>query len=419
MITAPMITLQDIQRARERIADLTRVTPCLDSPLLSERCGAEVWLKCETLQVTGSFKPRGAVNRLRTLDNDQARDGVVAASAGNHAQGLAYAAGALGIDSHIVMPVQTPIIKIKRTRAFGAQVELFGDSFDAAYKRALELRDRDQLTFISPFDDEQIVAGQGSIGLELHEQAGELDAVLVPIGGGGMIAGTACALKELRPGIKVIGVQTAAAPAMFESFRSGQLERRTSEPSIADGIAVKAPGEIPLEVIRRYVDDVVLVSEVEIERAIFELLESGKFVTEGAGAAAFAAMLHGRVPELSGKRVGVVLSGANIDLNLLNRIVERSLVLDRRLVRLELLITDRPGALADVLTTVAEAEANVLKVAHNRVFADIHSWQTEVELTLETRDEAHIDQVLERLAGRGFSDIRRVSIQLQSGPTGD
>ena len=414
-----MISLADIQSARARISRFTRVTPCIESPLLSERCGAHVLLKCETLQVTGSFKPRGAVNRLLTLDPEATEAGVVAASAGNHAQGLAYAAGALGVAAHIVMPVQTPIIKIKRTRGFGAEVDLFGDSFDDAYRRAIELRDRDNLTFVSPFDDEQIIAGQGSIGLELHQQCGELDAVIVPIGGGGMIAGIACALKALRPSLQIIGVQTEAAPAMFESFKSGQLCHRTSGASIADGIAVKTPGEIPFEIIRKYVDNVVLVTEVEIEKAIFELLESGKLVTEGAGAAAFAAMLHGRIPGLDGKRVAVVLSGANIDLNLLNRIVERSLVLDRRLVRLELLIRDRPGGLAELLAIVAQQEANVLKVRHNRVFADIHSWQTEVELTLETRDEAHIEGLLEKLAELGFSQARRLSIQLLAGPASD
>lgn len=410
-----MVTLQQILTARERIADRVFATPCIESAILSERCGCNIILKCESLQVTGSFKPRGATNRLLTLDRTEAENGVVAASAGNHAQGLAWAAGSLGISSHIVMPELTPVIKVKRTRAYGAHVELHGDSFDAAYQRALELRDAEGRVFVSPFDHEEIVAGQGSIGLEIDEQVEDLDAVVVPIGGGGMIAGTACAIKEHRPGVKVFGVQTEAATAVYDSFRAGELVATPSTTSIADGIAVKKPGEIPFESIQNYVDDVVLVSEVEIEAAIFELIESGKLTSEGAGAAGFAAMLHHRIPELEGKNVAVVISGGNIDLNLLNRIIERSLIHEARMVRLQLLISDRPGALAALLSEVAALEANVLRVRHNRSFADIYSWETEVELTLETRDEAHVERLLVGLAEAGFDNARRLSVRLASG----
>ncbi|MDX1643625.1 MAG: threonine ammonia-lyase [Thermoanaerobaculia bacterium] len=411
-----MIELDDILQARQRIADHVRVTPSIESPILSERCGATVTLKCETLQVTGSFKPRGALNRLLTLDSDERRRGVVAASAGNHAQGLAYAGGTIGVSSRIVMPVTTPIIKVQRTRAFGAEVELHGESFDDAYQRALAIRDEEDRIFVSPFDDEAVIAGQGTIGLEIDEQVPEIDAVLVPVGGGGMLAGLARALKSLRPGVRVLGVQTEASPALYESFRAGRLEPIASRPSIADGIAVKRPGAIPWEIVQRWVDDVLLVSEAEIEAAIFELLQGGKLVTEGAGAAAFAfALAHAR-EELEGQHLTVVLSGGNIDLNLLNRIIARSLVEKGRLVRLQLLIKDRPGALAALLSAVAELEANVLKVGHNRAFADIHSWETEVELTLETRDEEHIEELVAGLAERGFGGARRLSVRLAPGP---
>lgn len=411
-----MIELDDILAARKRIAEHLRVTPTIESPILSERCGATVHLKCETLQVTGSFKPRGALNRLLTLSDAERQRGVVAASAGNHAQGLAYAGGKLGVSSRIVMPVATPIIKIQRTRAFGAEIELHGDSFDEAYQRALAIRDDEGRIFVSPFDDEAVIAGQGTIGLEIDEQVAELDALLVPVGGGGMLAGVACALKSRRPGVKVYGVQTEASPAVYESFRSGELAPVPSRPSIADGIAVKRPGAVPFEIVRRWVDDVVLVTEDEIEAAIFELLQSGKLVTEGAGAAGFAAALGRRVEGLESGRVAVILSGANIDLNLLNRIIAHSLVDKGRLVRLQLLIRDRPGALAALLTAVAELEANVIKVRHNRAFADIHSWETEIELTLETRDEEHVEALLAGLAQRGFADARRLSVRLAPGP---
>lgn len=411
-----MIGLDDIVTARQRITEHVRRTPAIESPILSERCGATVVLKCETLQVTGSFKPRGALNRLLTLSDDERRLGVVAASAGNHAQGLAYAGGKLGVSSRIVMPVGTPIIKVQRTRAFGAEVELSGESFDDAYQRALAIREAEGRIFVSPFDDEAVIAGQGTIGLELDEQVERLDAVLAPVGGGGMLAGLACALKSRRPELRIYGVQTEAAPAVYESFRAGELRPVASRPSIADGIAVKRPGAIPFEIIRHYVDDLLLVTEAEIETAIYELLQSGKLVTEGAGAAAFAAVLARSRADLAGRHVAVVLSGGNIDLNLLSRIIERSLVEKGRLVRLQLLIKDRPGALAALLAAVAELEANVLKVRHNRAFADIHSWETEIELTLETRDEEHVEALVAGLGERGFGTARRLSVRLAPGP---
>jgi threonine dehydratase len=397
-----MIHLDDIRRARERIADAVTLTPCLESYALSERCGVDLWLKQETLQRTGSFKARGAVNTLRCLGEQERERGVVAASAGNHAQGVAYAAALEGVRSLIVMPRTTPLIKITRTEALGAEVELAGETFDDAYDHARELGDARGLTFLHAFDDDRVIAGQGTVGLEIVEQVPGLEAVVVPIGGGGLIAGIATAVKSLAGTVEVYGVQTEAAPAMERSFREGRLLHVSGQRSLADGIAIKRPAQRTYEVIRRRVDDVRLVSEDEIEAGIFHLLESGKIIAEGAGAAGLAAVLAGRFPELLGRRTVVVLCGANIDLNILGRIIERSLVRQGRLVQLGITIPDRPGGLAALLRRLADCEANVVRVHHDRVFSKSVFWEVRVQVTLETKSAEHVEQILATLAEEGY-----------------
>lgn len=411
-----MITLDDIRAARERIADVIVETPCVRSSTLSEELDAEVWLKCEGLQRTGSFKTRGALNRILTLPEGQRSRGVIAASAGNHAQGVAFAASRVGISALIVMPETTPLVKISQTGRWGAEVELFGQTFDEAYARAREIQEERGLTFVHPFDDEAIIAGQGTLALELVEQVPDLEVVVSPIGGGGFTSGVATGIKTLRPEARVFGVQTEASPAMARSLKAGELTPVATRRSIAEGIAVKSPGRIPFEHIRAHVDDIVVVDEQEIEQAIFRLLEVEKLVTEGAGAASYAAVRHRRVPQLSGRKVVAILTGANIDLNMVGRLIERSLVRQHRISQLRLTIQDRPGALEDLLGIVADSGANVLNVQHNRNFSDITFWETEVELTLEIRDEEHVLGLLADLRAAGYGRIEQPGLRLTESP---
>jgi threonine dehydratase len=407
------ISLGDVRAARERIAPSIQQTPCQPSAPFSQSCGAEVWLKLEGLQKTGSFKPRGALNKLLGLSADERRRGVIAYSAGNHAQGVAFAAASVGVAATIVMPETTPLIKITRTRALGARVVLHGETFEEAGRHARALREQDDFCLVHAFEDPLVIAGQGSVGLELLEQVPDLDAVIAPIGGGGLIAGIATAVKEIRPRVRVFGVQSAAAPAGKQSFDAGRVVPVAVQATIAEGIAVKQPGEITSAVIRRYVDQVELVAEEEIEEAIFELLETGKVVAEGAGAAALAAALHRRFPAVLGKRVAVIVSGANIDLNSVDRLIERALVRQHRVVRLRVKVKDRPGALAGVLRVVAEQGANVLRVHHDRIFTSTAFWQVEIELTLETRDRGHIDALLAALRAAGHPGVEEVQVPPQ------
>ncbi len=411
-----MVSLADVEAARRRIGGALLETPCRPSEHFSERCGARVWLKLETLQRTGSFKPRGALNRLLAMPEAERARGVVAASAGNHAQGVAFAAARVGIRSLIVMPETTPLIKISRTRQRGAEVELHGDTLEEAVRRALERGEERGLTFVHPYDDPDVIAGQGTIGLELLEQVPDLEAVVAPIGGGGLISGIATAIKALRPEIEIYGVQSEAAPAMRDSFAAGELTPAAVAPSIAEGITVKSPSERTFGIIRRRVDGVELVSEAEIEDAVYQLLENAKALTEGAGAAGFAALLHRRFPRLAGKTVAVVLCGANIDLNILARIIERSLVRQSRMVRLRIAMKDRPGALARLLGDIAAQEANVLRIHHNRTFTRTAFWEVEVDVTLETRDREHIEALLAGLRGAGHTGVEEIGVRLVPTP---
>jgi threonine dehydratase len=397
-----MLEPRDFAEARARIADRIYLSPCARSETFSRRCGATTFFKLENLQMTGSFKERGALNKMRQLSPAARRRGVIAASAGNHAQAVAYHAAQDGIPATIVMPRRTPLIKVANTRQHGAEVILHGNDFDEAYARSLELQQERGLHAIHPFDDEAVIAGQGTIALELLEQVPDLQVVLVPVGGGGLISGIAVAIKGLRPRVKVIGVEAAAYPAMARSVEAGRPVTVAAATTIADGIAVKRPGVLTLAYVKRFVDDLVTVDEEEIANAVLLLLEQEKTVTEGAGAVALAALYNRRVPIARGKRTVMILSGGNIDVNILSRIIERGLVKDGRLVRLEVQLPDEPGALAALLAEVGRLQANVIGVHHERTFSDLGLARVAVELTLETRGADHVRQLEASLRDHGF-----------------
>jgi threonine dehydratase len=401
-----LIDIADIEAARERLRGAIYETPCAYSQTLSEITGAKCFVKLENLQMTGSFKERGAANLLLQLDARERRRGVVTASAGNHGLAVAFHAARLGLPAVIVMPEWAPLIKVTSARHYGAEVILEGADFDEAYARARELETARGLIFVHPFDDERVIAGQGTLGLELLEQRPDLDAVLVPIGGGGLAAGVAQAIKARRPEVRVIGVQADALPAMLHSLEQDQRVTLPPAPTIADGIAVRRVGELTLELVRKHVDEVVTVSEEELANAILLLLEIEKTVVEGAGAAPLAALVN-RALGLAGRRVVLALSGGNIDVTMLSRIIERGLVKDGRLVRLGVLLRDRPGALARLSTLIAEERANILHIEHNRAFSQAPIGDTEVQLTLETSGRAQIERLLTRLEAAGYRAVER------------
>ena len=396
---ATMLTLQDIRDAATRLQGQVANTPFVESRTLSEVTGAQVFLKFENLQFTASFKERGACNKLAQLSAEQRTRGVVAMSAGNHAQGVAYHAQRLGLRAVIVMPRFTPGVKVERTRGFGAEVVLHGDTLDAARAHALALGEQQHLTFVHPYDDEAIVAGQGTVGLEMLEAEPGLDMLVIAVGGGGLIAGIATAAKALQPGIEIVGVQTTRFPAMFNAIKGTQHVQGTS--TIAEGIAVGTPGQVTQAIIADKVDDLVLVDEGDIEQAIVMLLEIEKTLVEGAGAAGLAALLKDPA-RYAGKKVGLVLCGGNIDPLLLAAIIERGMVRSGRLARIRISARDVPGALARIVTTVADAGANVEEVHHQRAFTALSVQNVEIELVLQTRGPAHITEVLQRLRDAGL-----------------
>lgn len=400
-----MISTRDILQARARIDDLVFPTPCSRSTVFSGLTGAITYFKFENLQMTGSFKERGALNKLLTLSDAERAAGVICASAGNHAQGVAYHAGRLGIPATIVMPERTPLIKVSRTRDFGARVILAGANFDEACEQAMRLREEEGLTFVHPFDDPAVIAGQGTIGLELLEQVPELEVAIVPVGGGGLISGIAVALKEAKPSITVVGVECASFPSMLASLRAKEAVTVEGGRTIADGIAVKRPGKLTLRHIERFVDEIVTVDEEEIANAILLLLEREKTVAEGAGAVALAALVNGHVPQAAGRHTAILLSGGNIDVTLLSRIIERGLVKDGRMVRMVVTVEDRPGGLARLTGIVAELLANVIEIHHDRAFGRAAVGETEVEMTLETRGHDHIQAIRHRLTEAGYAIV--------------
>ncbi len=396
---APMLQLSDIESAAGRLAGQVLDTPCVESRTLSQLVGCQVFLKFENLQYTASFKERGACNKLVQLTPDERARGVVAMSAGNHAQGVAYHAQRLGLRAVIVMPRFTPGVKVERTRGFGAEVVLHGDSLEAARAHAYELAEREGLVFVHPYDDEAIVAGQGTIALEMLREQPDLDTLVIAIGGGGLISGMATAAKAIKPGIRVVGVQTERFPAMYNAIKGTHLPQGTS--TIAEGIAVGTPGQITQAIIRERVDDLLLVDEGDIEQAIVMLLEIEKTLVEGAGAAGLAALIK-HPEQFKDQRVGLVLCGGNIDPLLLASIIERGMVRAGRLARIQVNARDVPGVLARIATIVADAGANVDEVHHQRAFTLLAAQNVTIELVLQTRGREHLAEVIQCLQTEGF-----------------
>jgi threonine dehydratase len=401
-----MVSLEDVQTARQRLLDHIYLSPCARSETLSRLAGCQVFLKLENLQMTGAYKERGALNKLLTLSQGERAKGLVAASAGNHAQAVAYHAGRHAVAATIVMPEGTPLLKVANTRGHGARVVLHGANYEEAYAEARRLEQVEGLTFVHPFDDPAVIAGQGTIALELLEQVPDLDAVLVPVGGGGLVSGMAVALKARAPHVRVIGVEAEVLPCMLASLDEGRLVTVEPASSVADGIAVKRPGEITFAHVQKLVDEIVTVSEEEIASAILYLLEKEKTVAEGAGAVSVAALLNHKVRGLEGKRVVALVSGGNIDVNVVARVIERGLVKEGRLVRIIVHLPDKPGQLAKVSGVVANHRANVIEVHHTRAFSHRFG-DTTLQLTLETRGIDHVEEILRALRERGYQ-VERV-----------
>ncbi|MEQ8825955.1 MAG: threonine ammonia-lyase [Filomicrobium sp.] len=393
------VSLDDVVAARERIGDAILATECDRSRTLSELFGADIWLKRENLQFTGAFKERGALNKLLQLSEDERKRGVVAMSAGNHAQGVAYHAQRLGVPAYIVMPEPTPTVKVENTRGHGAEVLLKGTQLEEAAAFAHRYGEEHGLTFVHPYDDPAVIAGQGTIGLEMMEAVPDLDVIIVPIGGGGLISGLAVAAKALKPDIKIVGVQARLYPSMYNAIRGDVLPMRGD--TLAEGIAVKSPGVVTTPMVQRLVDDVVLVSEAQLEQAVSLFIGIEKTVVEGAGAAGLAALIA--EPErFKGEKVGLVLCGGNIDTRLLASVLTRELARQGCLTQLTIDIPDRPGQLSTVSKAIAEAEANVVEVYHQRVFTDLPAKGAELHVVIETRDKAHLERVIAGLNRCGY-----------------
>jgi len=396
-----MITLADIRAARKIIGDSVFLSPCAYSETFSRLTGNKIFFKLENLQMTGSFKERGAINKLMSLTPEERERGVITASAGNHGQGVAYHATRLGIHSKICMPVGTPLIKVSSTRNYGGEVVLSGGNFDEACTEAERLRKTQNLTFVHAFDDDAIIAGQGTIGLELLEQQPDLEAVVAPIGGGGLIGGIACAIKEINPKIRIVGVETVRIPSMRAALAAHMPVTLPPAATIGDGIAVRRAGDRTLPMVEKYVDEIVTVDEEEIANAILLLLEREKTVAEGAGAASVAALLN-RKTSISGLRTAVVISGGNIDVNFLSRIIERGLVKDGRLLRLRLRAPDQPASLYKVLGLIAQLRANIVNIVHDRSHYGVPLGESAIELSLETRGRDHANQIVAALRESGY-----------------
>jgi threonine dehydratase len=394
------VSIAEIKDAAGAIAGQVKRTPSVDAPRLAELVGAErMVLKLESQQFTGSFKDRGALVKLLSLTPEERKSGVVAMSAGNHAQGVAYHAARLGIPSTIVMPVGTPFTKIERTRHLNARVVVEGDGFDTAGAFARDLAAREGLVFVHPYDDERIIAGQGTVGLEMLADDPDLDCLVVPIGGGGLIAGIATATKALKPAIEILGVEAKLYPSMYNAMRG--LEPASGGSTIAEGIAVKRPGALTKPIVEALVSDILLVGEDTLERAVMQLIEVQKLVAEGAGAAGLAAMLaYGE--RFAGKRVGTVICGGNIDARMLAHILMRGLVRDGRMVRLRIEITDQPGALARLAGVIGKAGGNIIEIYHQRMFHDVPVKKADIDAVVETRNAEHVREIVQGLNAIGF-----------------
>src|SRR5579863_2637957 len=400
-----MIQLADIKAALARIRADIRVSPCTHSETFSGITGSTIFLKLDNQQRTGAFKERGALNKLLTLSPEERSRGVIAASAGNHAQGVAYHAGRHGVRARIFMPLTTPLTKVSATRAFGAEVVLDGANYDEAFAKAVENGKQDGLTLIHAFDDDAVIAGQGSLGLEILDQHPDIEAIVSPIGGGGLIGGISCAVKETRPGVKIFGVQPSRIPSMKTAVAAGNPVTLKPATTIADGIAVRRAGDRTLPLVQKYVDDIVTVEEEEIANAILLLLEREKTLAEGAGAAAMAAVLNRKLP-LEGKRVAVLVCGGNIDVTLLSRIIERGLVKDGRLVRLRVHLPDYPGALHRLTGILAQHRANIVETSYDRAYHGVNLGDTAIDITMETRGPDHIAELLAALEAADYMHER-------------
>jgi threonine dehydratase len=402
---APAVSLAEIRTAMDRIRDSIYLSPCARSEYFSQLTGNSVYLKLDNLQRTGAFKERGALNKLLTLTAEERSRGVIAASAGNHAQGVAYHAGRHGIRAEICMPLTTPLIKVSATKSYGAEVILHGANYDEACEEAVRRSQQFGMTFVHPFDDEVVIAGQGTMGLEILQQVPDIEAVIAPIGGGGLIAGVACAVKATNPQVRIIGVQPARLPSMKVAIAEGHPVTLTPAATIADGIAVRRAGEKTLPLIQKYVDDIVTVDEEEIANAILLLLEREKTLAEGAGAAAIAALINRKTP-LSGKKIAVLVCGGNIDVSLLSRIMERGLVKDGRLVRLRVHLPDYPGALHRLTGILAQHRANIVETSYDRAYYGVNLGDTAIDITMETRGPDHIAELLSALSASGYTHER-------------
>lgn len=395
-----MLTLDRVYKAAGVLKEIIRKTDMIYAPNI--RDGAEIYLKTENLQVTGSFKVRGAYFKISRLSDEEKKRGVIACSAGNHAQGVALAATRSGIKSIICLPDGAPISKVEATKRFGAEVCMVKGVYDDAYNKAIELRDEKGYCFIHPFDDPDVIAGQGTVGLEIMEQLPDADAVIVPIGGGGLISGVAYTIKQINPDCKVYGVQAQGAPSMERSVNDGKIETLPRVQTIADGVAVKTPGDITYEMVNQYVDGIYTVSDDEIALAILTLLEQQKLIAEGAGAVPVAAVLAGKIPDIKGKKVCCLVSGGNIDVTILSRVIERGLKMSGRTANITIALSDKPGQLADVSKIISQTGANVTSVNYDSTDLDMNITDCYLRIGVETRDYAHVVAIKAALKDAGF-----------------
>lgn len=397
-----MIALSDVVQAKRRVSAIINKTTFAFAPALSEEVGAQVFLKKENLQLTGAYKIRGAYNKIASISDEERAKGVIAASAGNHAQGVAYSAKEFGIQAIIVMPEATPLLKVTGTKALGAEVILHGDNYDEAYAYALDYAKENNLTFIHPFEDDAVIAGQGTVALEMLDEVNDLDIVVVPIGGGGLISGIASAIKQLDPKIKVIGVTAKGAPAMYNSFKKGSVVNSKSVRTIADGIAVRDVSEKNLKTILECVDEIVQVDDEEIANAILYLLEKQKLIVEGGGAASVAAILHEKFKYKKDAKIGAILSGGNIDVQMLSVIIEKGLIKSYRKMKLLITLIDKPGALMKLTDILRIANANIIQIDYDRTSTKLSYGDAKITIVLETKGKKHQDEIKKMLAENGY-----------------
>lgn len=398
--TRKTVTLDRVYKASRVLEEVIRETDMIYAPNI--RKDANIYLKTENLQVTGSFKVRGSYFKISQLSDEEKAKGVIACSAGNHAQGVALAATHCGIKSIICLPDGAPISKVEATKRYGAEVCLVKGVYDDAYNKAIELRDKEGYSFIHPFDDPDVIAGQGTIGIEIVNQLPNVDAIVVPIGGGGLIAGVAYTVKQINPSCKIYGVQAAGAPSMEQSIKNGKIETLKKVQTIADGIQVKTPGSLTYDICKKYVDGIVTVSDDEIALAILTLLEQQKLIAEGAGAVPVAAVLAGKIPDIEGKNVCCLVSGGNIDVTILSRVIERGLKMSGRTAKITIALSDKPGQLKEVSSTIADMGGNVTSVSYDSTDLDMNITDCYLRIEMETRDYAHIVAIKKALKEKGF-----------------